>query len=60
MITRRTKKKTSQETIKENEKNLYSEKIINLPKIWNCHSGIDSDLEVESLPCLKNEDTFGL
>jgi protein O-GlcNAc transferase len=40
--------------IKENEKNLYSEKIINLPKIWNCHSGIDSDLEVESLPCLKN------
>ena len=46
--------------IKENEKNLYSEKIINLPKIWNCHSGIDSDLEVESLPCLKNEFvTFG-
>ena len=46
--------------IKENEEKLYSEKVINLPKIWNCHSGIESKIEVEDLPCLKNEHiTFG-
>jgi protein O-GlcNAc transferase len=46
--------------IKDNEKNLYSEKIINLPKIWNCHSGIESKIEVEDLPSLKNKYiTFG-
>ena len=33
---------------------------INLPKIWNCHSGIESKIEVEDSPCLKNEYiTFG-
>ena len=46
--------------IKENEKDLYSEKIINLPKIWNCHSGIELELETGNLPCLKNNYfTFG-
>ena len=46
--------------IKENEKNLYSEKIINLPKIWNCHSGIESNIEVKNIPSLKNKYiTFG-
>ena len=39
--------------IKDNEKNLYSEKILNLPKIWNCHSGIKSKIEVENLPSFK-------
>ena len=46
--------------IKDDEKKLYSETVINLPKIWNCHSGIESKIEVEDLPCLKNEYiTFG-
>jgi protein O-GlcNAc transferase len=46
--------------IKDDEKKLYSETVINLPKIWNCHSGIESKIEVEDSPCLKNEYiTFG-
>ena len=46
--------------IKKGEENLYSEKIIKLPKIWNCHSGIDSDIKVGDLPFLKNNYiTFG-
>jgi protein O-GlcNAc transferase len=46
--------------IKKSEENLYSEKIIKLPKIWNCHSGIDSDIKVGDLPFLKNNYiTFG-
>ena len=46
--------------IKKNEEDLYSEKIIKLPKIWNCHSGIDTDIKVGDLPFLKNNYiTFG-
>ena len=46
--------------IKENEEKLYSEKIARLPKIWNCHSGIKLDLEVQNLPALENKYiTFG-
>ena len=46
--------------IKDNEKSLYSEKIINLPNIWNCHSGIELELKTENLPSLKNKYfTFG-
>ena len=46
--------------IKDNEESLYSEKVVKLPKIWNCHSGIDSNIEVNSLPALeKNYITFG-
>jgi predicted O-linked N-acetylglucosamine transferase (SPINDLY family) len=46
--------------IKETEKNLYSEKIINLPNIWNCHSGIKANIEIGDLPYLENNHiTFG-
>jgi len=46
--------------IKENEEDLYSEQVVRLPKIWNCHSGIKLDVEVQNLPALENEYiTFG-
>lgn len=46
--------------IKENEENLYSEKIIKMPKIWNCHSGIEPNVEIKNLPYLSNNFiTFG-
>ena len=46
--------------IKEGEENQYSEKIIKLPKIWNCHSGIKFNIEIGDLPYLKNNFiTFG-
>ena len=46
--------------IKENEEDLYSEEVVRLPKIWNCHSGIKLDVEVQNLPALENEYiTFG-
>ena len=41
--------------IYKDEENLYSEKVIKLPKIWNCHSGIKSNVVSESLPFLKND-----
>ena len=41
--------------IYKDEENLYSEKVIKLPKIWNCHSGIKSSVVSEGLPFLKNE-----
>ena len=41
--------------INDDEKNLYSEKVIKLPKIWNCHSGIKSSVVSEALPLLKND-----
>jgi len=41
--------------IKKDEESLYSEKVIKLPKIWNCHSGIKSNEGIESLPFLKND-----
>jgi len=46
--------------IKENEKKLYSEKIVKLPEIWNCHSIINTDLKIEEQPYYKNNFfTFG-
>jgi predicted O-linked N-acetylglucosamine transferase (SPINDLY family) len=41
--------------IYKDEENLYSEKVIKLPKIWNCHSGIKSRVVSEGLPFLKND-----
>ena len=44
----------------ENEKNLYTEKIIYLPKIWNCHSGINLERNFTDSPIKKNDYiTFG-
>ena len=44
----------------ENEKNLYKEKIIYLPKIWNCHSGINLQRSFTESPFIKNRYiTFG-
>ena len=44
----------------ENEKNLYKEKIIYLPKIWNCHSGINLQRSFTDSPFIKNRYiTFG-
>ena len=46
--------------IYEEEKNLYSEKIIYLPDIWNCHSGINVEREEYLSPFIKNKHiTFG-
>ena len=44
----------------ENEKNMYKEKIIYLPKIWNCHSGINLQRSFTESPFIKNRYiTFG-
>ena len=46
--------------IYDDEKNLYTEKIIKLPNIWNCHSGIHFNEENKEPPFLKNNYiTFG-
>ncbi len=51
---------TDRNLIYENEKNEYSEKIIYLPKIWNCHSGYDVKRLKHNLPANKNNFiTFG-
>tara|TARA_Y100000389_G_scaffold166511_1_gene171314 strand:- start:376 stop:2049 length:1674 start_codon:yes stop_codon:yes gene_type:complete len=45
--------------IKKNEQNLYSEKILYFPKIWNSHEKLDENLEIK-IPCDKNNYiTFG-
>lgn len=45
--------------IKKNEQNLYSEKILYLPKIWNSHEKLDENLDIK-IPCDKNNYiTFG-
>ena len=42
------------------EENLYVEKVIYLPKIWNCHSGIEKTRIKKDPPFLKNNFiTFG-
>jgi len=42
------------------EKKLYSEKILYLPKIWNCHAGLNIERTENPLPFLKNQYvTFG-
>jgi predicted O-linked N-acetylglucosamine transferase (SPINDLY family) len=44
----------------KNEKSLYSEKIIYLPNIWNCHSGFDIKREENKTPFISNNFiTFG-
>ena len=42
-------------TIFKNEENLYSEKVIYLPKIWNCHSGINQKRNKINSPLLSNK-----
>ena len=47
-------------TIRKNEENLYSEKVIYFSKIWNCHSGFELKRIKNSAPSLKkNFITFG-
>lgn len=43
----------------DSEENLYTEKIIKLPYIWNAHSGFEKFREFNKLPCL-NEKNFTL
>ena len=46
--------------IYEEERKCYSEKIIYLPNIWNCHSGLNSVRSQSDTPCLKEKNiTFG-
>ena len=46
--------------IKKNEENLYAEKIIYLPDIWNCHSGYNFMRKFNPTPLKKNKYiTFG-
>lgn len=46
--------------IYENEYEYYSEKIINLPNIWNVHSGFNYNRQFNELPSLNNNKfTFG-
>ena len=46
--------------IKPDEENLYSEKVVRLPNIWNSHIGISNKLLVNELPFIKNQYiTFG-
>ncbi len=46
--------------IYEKDKNLYSEEIIYLPEIWNCHSGFNFKREENPPPIIKNNFiTFG-
>ena len=40
--------------IYDSESNLYQEKIIFMPKIWNCHSGLDIKRTFNESPFLKN------
>lgn len=46
--------------IKSNENNLYAEKILKLPDIWNAHAGFKYERKYNELPFLKNKNfTFG-
>jgi len=46
--------------IKEDEKKYYSEKILELPDIWNVHSGFDFDRNFNETPFIRNNYiTFG-
>ena len=46
--------------IKKNEEKFYSEKIIKMSNIWNCHSGFKFEREFTELPFKKNKHiTFG-
>ena len=51
---------TDPNLIYENEKNLYSEEVIYLPEIWNCHSGFNFKRKENPPPIIKNNFiTFG-
>jgi predicted O-linked N-acetylglucosamine transferase (SPINDLY family) len=51
---------TDPNLIYENEKNLYSEKVIYLPEIWNCHCGFDFERKENPPPFINNKYfTFG-
>ena len=41
--------------IYENEKNQYTEKILYMPKIWNCMGRPNNLPDIEETPCLKSE-----
>ena len=41
--------------IKKDEEHLYSEKIVYLPEIWNCHSGLKSERKEATVPFIKNK-----
>ena len=46
--------------VNQNEENLYSEKMLYLDSIWNCHSGYDFNRKINTAPFLKNKFiTFG-
>ena len=46
--------------IKKDEENFYSEKIIKMSNIWNCHSGFKFKREFSELPLKRNKHiTFG-
>ena len=46
--------------VKSNENNLYAEKILKLPDIWNAHAGFTYERKYNELPFLKNKNfTFG-
>ena len=51
---------TDANLVYENEKNLYAEKIICLPEIWNTHCGFDFERKENPPPLIKNNYiTFG-
>ena len=51
---------TDPNLIYENEKDLYSEKVIYLPEIWNCHCGFDFERKENPPPFINNKYfTFG-
>ncbi len=40
--------------IKKDEENMYSEKVLRMPNIWNCHTGINEKVDVNNAPFQKN------
>jgi predicted O-linked N-acetylglucosamine transferase (SPINDLY family) len=46
---------SDQNLIYNSEKHLYKEKIIFLPQIWNCHSGLDIKRSFNPSPFIKNK-----
>ncbi len=40
--------------IKKDEENMYSEKVLRMPNIWNCHAGINENVDVNNPPFEKN------
>ena len=51
---------TDPNLIYENEKNLYAEKVLYLPEIWNTHCGFDFERKENPPPLIKNNYiTFG-